>query len=417
MPQKKNPDAAELMRASAPRLAADLAGLLGVQHGLPLAYNTDLREDKRYLFDAVDCLEQLLPVVQGMLEEVTYDEQRMAAACDQFLAATDVADYLVERGVPFREAHHLTGALVRRCLESGAALAQVPLEDLRALSPAFEDGYYALHDPATQLARKRSRGGSAPVRVREQLVKAREALAARPCCALTAVPAAAGSSPGRARRHRPRSAFAAHVRYTRRRDLPGPAPAVVLRALGARRGARPHRLHLPVRTAPAGASSRPRRTARTTPAATATAAGPRATPCCSGRPATSTSTSPTACTSAPTPPARRRAWLRASCCAPSSRARRRAHGGAPRPGRAAPSGLRPGAARPGPRHRPRAQRAAAVARPAGHPAAGSRHAVAGGRHHGAHRGARRRPEAVALRRRAQPFLSRPLSRTPILPPG
>jgi argininosuccinate lyase len=182
MPQKKNPDAAELTRAAAPRLAADLAGLLGVQHGLPLAYNTDLREDKRYLFDAVDCLELLLPVVRGLLEEVTFDESRMAAACDQFLAATDVADYLVERGVPFREAHHLTGALVRRCLESGQDLSQVPLEDLRALSPAFEDGFYALHEPGAQLARKRSRGGSAPERVREQSGRAREALAARPCC-------------------------------------------------------------------------------------------------------------------------------------------------------------------------------------------------------------------------------------------
>ena len=126
MPQKKNPDAAELMRAAAPRLTADLGGLLGVLHGLPLAYNTDLREDKRYLFDAVDCLDQLLPVVHGLLEEVTFDEARMAAACDPFLAATDVADYLVEKGLPFREAHHLTGGLVRRCLEKGEDLARGP---------------------------------------------------------------------------------------------------------------------------------------------------------------------------------------------------------------------------------------------------------------------------------------------------
>jgi argininosuccinate lyase len=182
MPQKKNPDAAELMRASAARLNADLAGLLGVLHGLPLAYNTDLREDKRYLFDAVDCLDQLLPVVHGLLEEVAFDEARMAAACDPFLAATDVADYLVEKGVPFREAHHLTGGLVRRCLERDEDLAQVPLAELQALSPAFDEGYYALHEPAAQLARKRSRGGSAPERVREQLRRARAALAARPCC-------------------------------------------------------------------------------------------------------------------------------------------------------------------------------------------------------------------------------------------
>ena len=106
----------------------------------------------------------------------------MAAACDPFLAATDVADYLVEKGVPFREAHHLTGGLVRRCLEKGEDLADVSLADLQALSPAFDEGYYALHEPAAQLARKRSRGGSAPARVREQLERARAALAARPCC-------------------------------------------------------------------------------------------------------------------------------------------------------------------------------------------------------------------------------------------
>ena len=179
MPQKKNPDAAELMRAAAPRLSADLNGLLGVLHGLPLAYNSDLREDKRYLFDAVDCLDQLLPVVHGLLEELTFDQERMAAACDSYLAATDVADYLVERGVPFREAHHLTGGLVRRCLERDQSLASVSLAELRELSAAFDEGYHALHEPAAQLARKRSQGGSAPARVREQLARARASLAAR----------------------------------------------------------------------------------------------------------------------------------------------------------------------------------------------------------------------------------------------
>jgi argininosuccinate lyase len=124
----------------------------------------------------------LLPVVQGLLEGVTFDEARLAAACDPFLAATDVADYLVEEGVPFREAHHLTGTLVRSCLDEGIGLADIPLDRLRALSPAFDDGYFDLHEPVAQLARKRSRGGSAPVRVREQLALARTALAARPCC-------------------------------------------------------------------------------------------------------------------------------------------------------------------------------------------------------------------------------------------
>jgi argininosuccinate lyase len=179
MPQKRNPDAAELMRAAAPRLAADLGGLLGVLHGLPLAYNTDLREDKRYLFDAVDCLDQLLPVVAGLVEGLAFDEERMAAACDAGLAATDIADYLVARGLPFREAHHLTGVLVRRCLEDGVDLADVPLDELRLLSPAFDEDYRELHDPSAALARKRSRGGSAPERVREQIELARAAVAAR----------------------------------------------------------------------------------------------------------------------------------------------------------------------------------------------------------------------------------------------
>jgi argininosuccinate lyase len=182
MPQKRNPDAAELMRAAAPRLAADLGGLLGLLHGLPLAYNTDLREDKRYLFDAVDCLDELLPVVLGLLEGLEVDEGRMAAACDPLLAATDIADYLVGRGLPFREAHHLTGTLVRQCLEAGVAPAELPLAELRRLSPAFDEAYYALHDPAAALARKRSRGGSAPDRVREQLQAAQAAFASHPCC-------------------------------------------------------------------------------------------------------------------------------------------------------------------------------------------------------------------------------------------
>jgi len=126
MPQKRNPDAAELMRAAAPRVAADLQGLLATLHGLPLAYNTDLREDKRYLFDAVDCLDGLLPVVRELLADVAFDTGRMAAACSSFLMATDVADELVGLGLPFREAHHVTGALVRRCLDLGCELGELP---------------------------------------------------------------------------------------------------------------------------------------------------------------------------------------------------------------------------------------------------------------------------------------------------
>jgi argininosuccinate lyase len=172
MPQKRNPDAAELMRAAAPRLAADLGGLLGVLHGLPLAYNTDLREDKRYLFDAVDCLDALLPVARGLLEQLEFDTPRMAAACDSFLQATDVADHLVVRGVPFREAHRLTGTLVRECLKRAVGLDEVSLEDLRRLSPEFDDDVADALDARSSLAHKALAGGSAPERVREQLAHA-----------------------------------------------------------------------------------------------------------------------------------------------------------------------------------------------------------------------------------------------------
>jgi argininosuccinate lyase len=178
MPQKRNPDAAELMRAAGPRVAADLQGLLTTLHGLPLAYNTDLREDKRYLFDAVDCIQALLPVVAELLAGVKFDTGTMAAACGSFLMATDVADELVARGLPFREAHHVTGALVRRCLEKGCELGELPPDELAALSPALAGGIAGLADARRSLAAKVSAGGSAPVRVREQLALAREALEA-----------------------------------------------------------------------------------------------------------------------------------------------------------------------------------------------------------------------------------------------
>jgi argininosuccinate lyase len=178
MPQKRNPDAAELMRAAGPRLAADLQGLLSTLHGLPLAYATDLREDKRYLFDAVDCLDLLLPVVYELVAGIEFDTERMAGACDAALMATDVADRLVSAGVPFREAHHAVGALVRRALELDVGLAALPRDEIAALAPALAAGELgALLEPRASLDRKISAGGSAPERVREQLSRAQELLA------------------------------------------------------------------------------------------------------------------------------------------------------------------------------------------------------------------------------------------------
>ncbi len=133
LPQKKNPDAAELARAKAPRLAADLSGLLGALSGLPLAYNKDLQDDKHYLFDAADTIDLLLPAMTGMVATARFQADAMAAAAEQgFLAATDLADALVRQGWPFRRAHEAVGALVKTCADRGVGLADATTDDLAA---------------------------------------------------------------------------------------------------------------------------------------------------------------------------------------------------------------------------------------------------------------------------------------------
>jgi argininosuccinate lyase len=179
MPQKKNPDAAELLRAKAPRLAGHLVALHGVLHGLPLTYNKDLQEDKEGLFDAVDTLELCLTAAAGMLDSVRFDRNRLLdAAADEFLAATDVADLLVRRGVPFREAHGVVAGLVRRALESGRTLSQLSPEDLAAAHEALDAEAYDVLEQSSWLESKVSEGGTALARVREQLEQARAALSA-----------------------------------------------------------------------------------------------------------------------------------------------------------------------------------------------------------------------------------------------
>jgi argininosuccinate lyase len=177
MPQKKNPDAAELLRAKAPRLVSHLVGLHGVLHGLPLTYNKDMQEDKEHLFDAVDTLEQSLAAAHGMLESISFRRDRMqSAAADELLAATDVADLLVRRGVPFREAHSVVGGLVRRAVEEGRALSGFSQEELAEHSPLLDDEFYVLLRDGTWLESKVSEGGTSLRRVREQLERARAAL-------------------------------------------------------------------------------------------------------------------------------------------------------------------------------------------------------------------------------------------------
>src|SRR4051812_19679126 len=178
MPQKKNPDAAELLRAKAPRIVAHLTALHGVMHALPLTYNKDLQEDKEHLFDTVDTLELALNAASGMIEGARFNRNRLAqAATDEMLAATDVADLLVKRGMPFREAHGVVAGLVRHSIERGVALSELSDAELAELAPPLDRSYYDMLAQSSWLESKVSAGGTALDRVREQLEYAREVLA------------------------------------------------------------------------------------------------------------------------------------------------------------------------------------------------------------------------------------------------
>jgi argininosuccinate lyase len=177
MPQKKNPDAAELLRAKAPRLLAHFVHVQGVLHGLPLTYNKDLQEDKEPLFDAVDTLELTLSVAREMLRTLRFDRERLAAAAaDEFLAATDLADLLVRRGVPFRDSHGMVAGLVRRALEQGGSLSDLTDADVAELAPQLDGALRDVLSEGAWLESKVSEGGTSLERVREQLARARAAL-------------------------------------------------------------------------------------------------------------------------------------------------------------------------------------------------------------------------------------------------
>ncbi len=181
MPQKKNPDAAELLRAKAPGIAAHLGALHGVLHGLPLTYNKDMQEDKEHLFDTADTLELCLAAAQGMMGSIAFRRERMAAAAaDDFLAAVDAADLLVRRGLPFREAHGVIAALARIAREQGKQLSQLSKAELAAQSPLLEDDddFYALLRDGAWLESKVSEGGTSLQQVREQCSRARAVIAA-----------------------------------------------------------------------------------------------------------------------------------------------------------------------------------------------------------------------------------------------
>jgi argininosuccinate lyase len=181
MPQKKNPDAAELLRAKAPRIAGHLVALHGVLHALPLTYNKDLQEDKEHLFDAVDTLELSLQVAREMLRGIGFRRERLAeAAADEMLGATDIADLLVLRGVPFREAHGIVGGLVRHAIDTGRALSELPPEEVAERAPQLDSGLAEVLSREAVLESKVSEGGTALPGVREQIVRARRVLQESP---------------------------------------------------------------------------------------------------------------------------------------------------------------------------------------------------------------------------------------------
>jgi argininosuccinate lyase len=175
MPQKKNPDVAELARGKAGRLVGDLAGLLTTLKSLPLAYNRDLQEDKEPVFDAVDTLEVLLPAFAGMVATMVFNTRRLASLAPQgFSLATDIAEWLVRQGVPFRTAHDVAGACVRACEQRGVELWDLDEEELASISAHLTPGVRDVLSVEGSLASRDAKGGTAPARVAEQLARVRE---------------------------------------------------------------------------------------------------------------------------------------------------------------------------------------------------------------------------------------------------
>ncbi len=172
MPQKKNPDACELTRGKTGRVYGDLMALLTVMKGLPLAYNKDMQEDKEAFFDAYDTLMKCLPTFTEMLRTTTFKKEEMERSAGLgFTNATDLADYLVGKGLPFRDAHHVSGSLVGKCVKENRALDDLTLEELKAAHPAFEEDVYEAISLKACVERRSLRGGPAPIAVEDSIVR------------------------------------------------------------------------------------------------------------------------------------------------------------------------------------------------------------------------------------------------------
>jgi len=177
MPQKKNPDVAELVRGRTGAVYGDLVALLTMMKGLPLAYNRDMQEDKRPLFNSLDTTQASLDVMAGLVRGMEPDRDALSRSLrDGFITATDMADYLAAKGIPFREAHRITGEVVSHCIGRGTSLADLSIEELRSFSPAFEPDVFAALDPVRSMDRRTSFGGTARSNVLQALKDARAAL-------------------------------------------------------------------------------------------------------------------------------------------------------------------------------------------------------------------------------------------------
>lgn len=178
MPQKKNPDVAELVRGKTGRVYGDLMGLLTVLKGLPLAYNKDMQEDKEALFDAVDTVKKCLLVFAPMIETMKVNKQVMrSGVTDGFINATDAADYLAAKNVPFREAHEIVGKMVLCCEQKGKSLEELTFEEMKEFSPVFEEDIYEKISPEKCVEARNVPGGPAPQAVSAAINLGREALA------------------------------------------------------------------------------------------------------------------------------------------------------------------------------------------------------------------------------------------------
>jgi argininosuccinate lyase len=175
MPQKRNPDLPELVRGKTGRTIGHLTGLLALLKGLPLAYNRDLQEDKEALFDTADTLRSSLEVMTAVTAGLRFRPERLGeAARSGFSTATDLAEFLALKGVPFRRAHHLVGTIVRSCLDTGRTLEDLTARELRKFSPHFGSEAVKLLSAAESVRRKRVSGGTSPIRVRAALAAARK---------------------------------------------------------------------------------------------------------------------------------------------------------------------------------------------------------------------------------------------------